>query len=488
MKYIMAILGAAFFLNLASPPLDFGYAASFLFLPLFPIFESSGVKRFFTGWAAGFLAQALAYYWIFYTVRDFGGQNTAISLTGAILFQMYQGLDLGLWLLLTPILFKRTAPGLLPFGAAGFFVILQAWIFPYVFPWDYGSLFANAPGISGTAALWSSRGIAFFMIVLQGLAWVHRSHLKKKLPIIMAVFILFLSGHFFKTRPETEIWRIGVVQPNLVRWAKQGGMTYNDIFQAHLRPALSMVRDNLDLIIWPESAMAFELGRFPHYQTELRRLVRDSGAALITGTISRNEEGGYQNEIYMYTPENNEPQVYTKQKLVMFSEQLPWIFSWARHFDASIGAFRPGTENKPFAYRNISITPLVCFEGLFPEYAGRNASNLIVNLTNDAWFGDTKASSQHLQQIRLRTVEQQIPLVRATNSGITCWIDSSGVIRGAGSLYEPETFIYEVPIPQETSQRFSRRGNALVIIFASLCIVWAMAAHFRPHDILGDAQ
>lgn len=474
MKYILAALCTAILLNLASPPVDFGLAASLMFLPLFPFFRVGPWKRFFTGWAAGFLIQALAYYWIFFTVRDFGGQSTTISVVGAVAFQLYQGLDLALWLLVAPMLCNKKDHWFLPVAAAACLVVIQGVVFPYVFPWDYGSLFANASFISGSAALWTSRGIAFFMIMIQGFVWLYWKSLKRKWPVPVGLACLLLSGHFFKTEVETDTWRIGVIQPNLVRWAKRGGMSYNDIFQAHFKPSLALMREELDLIVWPESAMAFPLEQFPHYQERLVGLVRDSGAGLIYGTIARTEQGGYRNEIHLLTPQSPQPQVYGKEKLVMFSESLPWVFSWARHFDPAMGAFEAGRNNKPFTFKGRTISPLVCFEALFPEYAGKTASDLVVNLTNDAWFGETKASSQHLQQIRLRAVEQRVPLLRATNSGITCWVDPSGRIRDAGGLYEAETFIYEAPIPNERPRSFSRIGGNLIYLMAWGAVLYGL--------------
>ncbi len=478
-KYTGAVFLTIFLFHLSDEPLNLGFPILLTFLPLFLIFPASGKARFLYGWLAGFLLQGTAYYWIFFTIRDFSGQSPGISVAGSILFWLYQGLDIALWLWITPILLRALPKVVQPLGAASTWLFLQGHLFPYVFPWDLGAVITSTPLLGGAASFWGARGLTFLIILMQGLLVLPELRTRRKTILLLSLALILLSGHFFKDEVETETWRIGVVQPNLIRWAKKGRNSVDELFLAHFEPSLILSEQQPDLIIWPETALPFELDHYPYYRLKIRELIRKTGAAVLTGTVSRNPEGGYYNEVRIYTPDREEPQIYRKEKLVKFSEQLPWIFAWAKWFDPGLGGFLKGRENRPFVFRERNLVPLICFEALFPEYVYRSQGHLLINLTNDAWFGETKASRQHLRQVMPRTLENGVPLVRATNSGISCWVDIHGKARQAGGLYRPEHFIFEVPIPKTKPTRFSHLGSGLIHLVALVVLLWASLTSFR---------
>lgn len=478
MRILFSVLATAILLNLASAPLYLNYFAMVGLLPLFFRFNDSPRQRFFTGWLAGFATQAFAYPWIFFTIRDFGGQSVPISLLGAGLFHLFQGLDLGLWLWLSPLLcrsFPKWAHAPL---AAALFLLIQTH-YPSVFPWQLGALLGGQNVLGQSVGLLSSSGLAFLLVCWQ--AWLSNSRswprwgrLAMNLPLV-----LVLAASFYPTPAALSSIKVAVIQPNMVKWAKRGSLTVDEIFQQHYLPSLELAVQKPDLIIWPESALAFSLDRYPYYLEKIHQLTNATGAALITGTIKRAGEYSYYNEIRLYQPGRSEPQIYRKEKLVLFSESLPWILSWARLFDPALGGFKPGEENKPFEYKGLTIVPLVCFEALFAEYVSSRSGNLMVNVTNDSWFGETSASRQHLQHIQQRSQENRIPLVRATNSGISCWIDTRGEIRDPGALYRAEALVYQVPIPAIPRFRpayWSQRGAHLVSL---LLVLWASGVFFK---------
>ena len=477
--WYLAAPATAIAANLAGAPLEWAFAALFVFVPLFTWYQKGPGARFLTGWLAGFLNQAIAYPWIYNTIRDFSGQSPTISALGTVLFWAYQGLDLALWLWLAPMVVRNMPRLLQPFGASGCWVLLQTLLFPYVFLWQAGGLFTGSPLLHGGAVLWGATGLAFWAIAGQGLVVIGGLKHHHRLPAAALILALILAGNLFKGEIKHEVWRIGIVQPNLIPEAKREAFSMEDIFLAHYALTVELARENLDLIIWPETALSFNLDKYTTYVTRLRNLIDTTDTPLITGTLAYEKRQGYYNEIRLYEPGDAEPQKYRKYKLVMFSERLPWIFSWARKFDAGIGGFIPGQENQPFNFKNRQILPLVCFEALFPEYVFGLEGHLIVNLTNDAWFGPTKASSQHLQMIRTRAVEHRIPLIRATNSGISGWVDHHGEIRQRGGLYQRETLVMEVPIPLERPLRYSRLGTLAIHALATALALWGLVLRLR---------
>lgn len=482
MKQLTACIVTALLLSLAFAPFYQGYLGFFAMIPLFFCFADSWKLRFLTGWGAGFLMQATGYYWIFNTIRDFGGQSTAISLVGGTLFWLYQGLDLALWLTLAPILARHAHPILRAALAAGLWFWLQTSLFPYVFPWQYGGAFTSLAPVSHAAAFWSAYGLGFLAVWLQGNAVLYpRRGLApwKVACALLGPLLLLFAGLGFRHETEREIWRVVVVQPNLIPWAKRGHVGVDELFEAHYRPTLEILSDQPDLILWPESALAFNLRNYPEYQERLRALADQTGAAIVTGTLGAPDRQSYYNEIWMFAPGAGQPQIYQKEKLVLFSESLPRVLSWARYFDSALGGFRPGEKNRAFRFRDKKLVPLVCFEALFPDYVRQRQGHLMLNLTNDAWFGETKASWQHLQQIQLRAVENGVPLVRATNSGISCWVDVDGRVKKPGHLYTRETHLYQVPVPLELPRGFSHIGEGLVRWGTLLALVYFFAAGVR---------
>jgi len=471
--------GAALLLNAASAPVSFWPAGFAAFLPLFWLFEATPGRRFLIGWLCGFLTQALAYYWIFYTIRDFSGQTATISLAGGLLFWLYQGLDIALWLWLAPLLFRPLPRWAQAFGAAGLWLTLQAALFPYVFPWCYGAFFAAEPLIAQSAALWDAHGLGLLAVCLQGMVVLNRTRPKTTGWGTVTVMALWLAGGWFHRPGPTETWRVAAVQPNLIPFAKRGGTTMSELFRAHEAPSRQFLDADLDLLIWPETALSFNLQYYVHFQERARTLALELDAAIVTGAIGVADDGKYFNEIWLIPPDDSPPQIYRKERLVMFSERLPWIFSWAAQFDGAIGGFAAGQDNKAFVYRDKKLVPLVCFEALFSGYVRQRPGHLLINLTNDAWFGPTKASWQHLQQIQLRAVEAQAPLARATNSGVTCWIDRDGRTRDAGGIYDAATFLFEIPVPIEEPPVYNGYGLNLLAALALAALLWSLARRFK---------
>ena len=467
-------------LNLASEPIGLGLLGLAALVPLFRLFTASWRQRFFGGWLAGFLVQSLGYYWIFTTIRDFGGLSTALSLAGGLAFWLYQGLDLAIWLWMTPPICRRLPAWTRPFAAAATWLLVQESLFPYTFPWHYGNLFSSLPLIRESAQYVGITGLAIAAVSAQyALAFPNRRG--DLLRTWVPVAVLAISGGIalLLPKPKTEIWRVGVVQPNLLDLAKGDNLRADDFFAAHFTPSLALEDRDLDLLVWPETAVPFDLGLHDRYYRRLSALTRALGCPLITGTVETPGQGRYANAIWMIEPDGGPPQKYRKEKLVVFSETVPWYLGWIRRFVPGMGGFAPGVDNKPFRYRDRDIVPLVCYEGLFADYVRARRGELMVNLTNDAWFGPTKASRLHLQQVQMRGVENGVPLVRATNSGLSCWVDTRGRARDTGGLYVAETHVFEVPVPETAPPPVSKWVVRGLRLLCTVLLLYAMGRAMR---------
>lgn len=477
LQFWIAVLGTALLTNLAFSPFRLGFLAFVCFVPLLVGLTWRTRRRFLAGWLAGFTTQLAGYYWIFYTIRDFGGQGIWVSTLGTALFCLYQGLDMGLWMALAPRLFAKGPPIVRALGFGACWYLIQVWVFPYVFPWSLGASQTWSLATMKTSILWSQNGIGFFVVTLQVLgylAWKERRHRRAAVWSALIVVAVFLAPVAIPGSPIGSRLQIAVVQPNLIPWAKNEQLSAEALFRAHARPTQALEAYDVDLVLWPEAALAFPLNWYPGIQQELHHLARDLDAPLIIGTLEVDADRHWYNAIWMCLPDADRPQTYHKERLVLFSEQLPLILRWARFFDPALGGYVPGDHNHTFSFGSYQLVPLVCFEAVLPDYARKRSGHLFVNLTNDAWFGRSKASGLHLQHLQMRAVECQIPLVRATNSGISCWIDTCGNIHDPTSLYTSDVRRYDVGISERPSLRLSRFGDRGIGVFSLFWVVWGI--------------
>lgn len=441
-KWVMLIsIPIGFLFNLSFEPFGLWWCCV-LAIAVFPLLESlSSSKRFMFGWLSGVFVQAFGYYWIFFTIRDFGGLSPFLSVIGSIGFWLFQGLDLGLWFLFAPLLFKKAPSWLRLVLQAGLLALIQSYLFPYVFPWLVGAVLTNSIAAQ-SAWIWKSVGLTFWLM-LAGLS-LGQFFLQRKKPQernlglgLIAISALALFGPALVAPEDAAPGRsikVGCVQPNIIPWAKREPENMADLLKRHVEPTRLFGRGQVDLVVWPETALPLVLKNYPSYVEFLQALVEDQQVGLLLGCLG-SESGRLTNEVWLFAPDTA-PQIYQKEKLVMFSESLPWPFGWASYFVKGIGHFRKGQENRPFLFRGIKIQPLICYEAIFPHFVGQFDADLYINVTNDAWFGKTKASRLHLQHLQMRPIENSAPLVRCANSGISCWVDKKGAIHDSTPIYE----------------------------------------------------
>jgi apolipoprotein N-acyltransferase len=204
-------------------------------------------------------------------------------------------------------------------------------------------------------------------------------------------------------------------------------------------PGSSGVRD-ASILIWPESAFPFFLTREADAMAEIADLLSRGSTVLITGSVRAPDlppetriTRAY-NSIYVIDHDGSVLSLYDKLHLVPFGEYLPFQ-NWMEYLGLEQltkiqGGFIPGTVRHSLQIPNAPrALPLICYEAIFPSaVATQDRPGWIVNVTNDGWFGISTGPHQHLQQARMRAIEQGLPLVRAANTGISAVIDPLGRI------------------------------------------------------------
>jgi apolipoprotein N-acyltransferase len=238
--------------------------------------------------------------------------------------------------------------------------------------------------------------------------------------------------------------RLSVVQGNIPQDQKWNAKIKNIIFQKYKRLTLMSALDKPDLIVWPETSFPGYLEDEPVMATHLRAAVRQSQTDVLVGvpTIGGIEGGKglrFYNSAVHYGRDGEEKKRYSKLHLVPFGEYVPLetLIGFIRNF-VKIGRFHPGTEKTIFETslrsagkgEKARFAVLICFEDIFPSLTRSFAkeADFLVNVTNDAWFGRTTAPYQHAQASVLRAVENRMPVIRAANTGLSCFISASGRI------------------------------------------------------------
>lgn len=443
MIYVLALVAGLLY-PLGFSPVDFWPATLFSMSVFYGLLShadpKTGIRRWKIAACYGFMQFALGTSWVYVSIHDFGGANVFLAFVITLLFTFY----LTLYPILIGWLMDRIHLSFhsRPFYFALWFVFLwllsdglRGWIFSG-FPW----LFAGYSGINlpltGFAPIIGIDGMTLLMLIIS----ISLFHLvrdqKKWLPLVVS-FAIVLLGYGLQqiswSTPQGKVRSVTLVQPNIsqsLKWEPN-----------HLRNSLHTL-DELtylskgDLIIWPESAIPVFANRiYPYLQTIARRSA-SKGQKILTGApVSDPDNDNYYAAAMLLDADHIEAsQSYYKRRLVPFGEYVPLqstLRGLIQFFDLPMSGFSLGPDNqKTIKWQDISLGMAICYEIAYPNlvYDQSKNSNAIVTISNDAWFGHSLGPWQHLEMARMRALETQLPVLRATNNGITAMIDAKGQV------------------------------------------------------------
>ncbi|MEK6322845.1 MAG: apolipoprotein N-acyltransferase [Acidobacteriota bacterium] len=237
---------------------------------------------------------------------------------------------------------------------------------------------------------------------------------------------------------------------------------------------------SIDLIIWPESAMNFEYDRDSELRRRLAEFTARNRVYLLMNTWGFSGNPGTNepqyNSAVLISPSGEKIAQYDKNALVPFGEYIParsWI-PFMRHVKALVGDITPGNSVTLSEAAGAKLGTLICFETTRPDLARRMRSDgvsALVQLSNEAWFGPTSAPKQMLTTAIFRAVENNVDLIRATNSGVSARVDRYGNVRGETPMFETATRTWKIKTADEArsegSTLYTRHGD----VFAVACVV-----------------
>ncbi len=367
-------------------------------------------------------------WWLAPVFHTFGNLPWPLAWLAEAAIGLVLGLHGALWAWLVPARGRWRALG---FVGAGMLVEYLRGHWFSGLPWTaIGTLVLDTPA-QGWLAVFGVYGAALWPLVLAaGIAELAVS--ARTRPFFGAILVLaaLITAPLAPTPALVagKPMRALLVQPNIAeeeKWTRQG------LAKALARLERLSARKKADLVLWPEAALPFALEDAPWAPAWLARIVQRAKAPLAFGALRHRKDGKLQNGLQLWT-EQGDAGFAGKRKLVPFGEYVPfWGRGWMRRLVPAIGDFAPAKDARPLVLGPLRIGALICYESIFPEEARARVqagANVLVVVTNDAWYGRAPAAWQHWEAARARAVETGRWVLHATNTGIT------GAIRPDGSI------------------------------------------------------
>ncbi len=461
--------------------------------------EADGTSRpveakhgFLLGYIGGVIWSFGTTYWIYHVMHSYGGLDGLTSFAVLILFCLALGIMWGVFGLLMAVVangrLRRRALFVAPFLWVPLEIVRG---FPFDFPWDpLGTVLVNNIPLTRIATATGVYGLSFeIMLVNTAFTAAFLVDAKRRRMVLLAAVIVagLLQAGELVHPPRLPADRTArLVQANIPiltaeQWTPQYfHNTLKDLAELSVPRPGELGATDLppDLVVWPESPAPFFISN-PDFRTAVSDVARRANATMVVGSLGIPNGPQSQNQLYnsaaVIAPSGDWIARYDKIHLVPFGEYVPFkqLLSFAGKLTREVGDFMPGESRKALALGSYRMGVFICYEAVYPgeirEFA-KNRAQVFVNISDDAWFGDTAAPVQHLNQARMRAIENNRWLVRATDTGITSAIDPFGrVVMQA--VRNVRTAI-DVPYTLVSGTTFyTRHGNWFVWLCAIISVV-----------------
>jgi apolipoprotein N-acyltransferase len=431
------------------PNIEIGWLAFIALGPLVAAVASarSRLEAFLLGWLAYTISWLITVPWVIKVMSQYGGLPYATGVSLFVAMSLYLGLYGGLFSLLVSLVrleagFRRWLLVPLAWVATEY---ARTWLFSG-FPWDL----ISAAIINYTALIRIDRWIGPYatgaLVVLPSiaLAWQmatapsRRRMLRVFGSVILSMAIWAAIGALAvaadgreEKADRSRTYRAALIQPNISQEMRWSDTSTVDIFQRMVRLSEAASAVHPDVIIWPESTVPLTYASTGFYRSFIETLSRKEHADMIFGSIAEdaNDPTKLWNAAYLVT-DGVTVGHYDKIKLVPFGEYVPLrkMLFFARKLVHAVGEFQFGTRETPLAGK-LRYGMAICYEIVFPRVVAqqvRAGSDVLVTITNDAWYDGTSAPRQHLNMARMRAVETDRYLLRAGTTGISAFVDPDG--------------------------------------------------------------
>jgi apolipoprotein N-acyltransferase len=487
-------------LTLCFPPFS---AWPLCFVALVPLFvgllriRPGRVDAFKSVFLCGFVFYVTLMWWIALLLPSAGATMPWILAPATLILSVYLSLYLSLAFVLVAALTRfRTWAFVAAAPAAWVLADLARTQGELSFPWGaIGYCLSYVAPLIQSASTFGLFGLTYLVVlvnVLVSASLVFRNNRLRAASLVAAGAVVACTwaygalelGRWASPGGGNDAVETAVVQPDVdleVKWKPEFKDSTFNLIERLARDAAAL---GASFIVFPEtSAPVYIHGRDPTFKNRLQSLARELDANVFIGFLNHRytPEGDLDifNSSGLFTPDGR-LEIYNKNHLLPFGEQLPLSskFRWLRNVDFGQSNFFPGSPRPPLDASGLKFTPLICFESVFPYLCRRGVeqgSELLVNITNDGWFGDTPGATQHAQMCILRAVEFRRFLVRSANSGVSMVVDPAGRVVASLGLYEQGILTFPV-VPLGGKTFYCRRGDWPLIAWCTLLLVAAGVA------------
>lgn len=493
------------------------YAGILSFVLLIPLFwaieNKSAGDSFKLGLLAGLISNLIGTYWLIGTLSRFGGFPILVSIVFIVVLSAYSGLSFGLFSYISSRLGFFKKPGVLSVLLVASVWTSIEYLFPFLFPYGVSNSLADYVALIQIFDLFGVYALSFVIVIVNltlmrvikstmGDMRVPAAELALSAALLAATL---LYGHFRIAAVDGEIARaqkikVGMVQANFDFLEKTENLEHI-VTERHKE--MSRELESVDLIIWPETSIQAWFSNESDYL-----LVRDEmgvpdmeGKYFIVGGMSftpmdpdavvlTDENLIKYNTAFLTNSDGVILGRYHKIKLLLFGEYLPFTqyIPALKNISPASGDFTPGDEFELFEIeeKNIRIAPIICYEDIIPSFSRKfvdKGANLIVNVTNDAWFGKTIAPYQHLFISIPRAVETRRYLLRSTNTGISAIIDPLGRVVSKTDTFVQTNLVGQVGLMEGGKTLYTRIGDVFPFVCVIFWVGFALVSNLRGKNI-----
>lgn len=511
-------------ISLSLEPIGF-WICGFLLAFLFVIFcdrlqEKSWKKLIFYTYLLSLFTNLLVYDWLANSIHNITGLSLGMGLLMVVCFSLVSHLRF----VFPAIVWKFAGTKYRNFWLFPVFAFLGDVFIPQVLPLYWGSSLGGSSWFASVASGFGVFGLGFYLFLFPAFAFtsaenfeILRKNRRKAALSILALAFLFLLPLFgsqtFRwlqdSAENSKTVRTLVVQPNTALSRKEL-MENQEYMTASMQKIVTLVERSLqekgktfDLIVLPESAIPFhgtnkteesvKAGIYsPTFDELVHWIVRETGADLVYNEIGYSE-GKLLNQMTVLHANTLQKETYTKQKLLAFGEYIPLeeYFPSLRSVFTETSNYKAGKIHKLLHTNTrdgelVAFIPSICYESVYPSLIsdfleGKEKPGFLLNITNDAWFDSRKESYQHSDIARLRTIENNLPMIRSTVSGVSRVFDSQGIdlispleFKTAGAM----SIDLQVTENKRSLYRFTGNWPLLAVSFLILGIIFYRVRKF----------
>jgi len=441
--------------------------------------NSSPAKAFWNGYLFGLGMFGTGVYWLYISINLFGGINFFGAIFFTFLFIAFMSLYPAIFGYVSRRWFAQNNAVYLLLACPALWVLTdwtRSWLFTG-FPWLNLGYSQTDSVLSGIAPIFGVYGITWLCVLIASLlAYLYLLKGKHTLTIVFSIIILSITSWSLTqinwTKNLEKNISVALVQaaiPQKLKWRPELRQQSLELYMQLSEPYWGN-----DLLIWPETAIPAYHFTVPGFIENLSTLSNKRGTIFLSGIPSKEKEAkDYFNSVMMLS--NGEMSWYHKQHLVPFGEYLPLkpLFGVILGFlQIPMSDFSAGRQEAPLLItKDLTLGISICYEDTFGEEVIKALpqASVLVNVSNDAWFGDSLAPHQHLQMARMRALESGRYMLRATNTGISAIINQKGKVISQSNQFEATTLSSEIAT-YEGSTPYSMWGNYPVIISAFLIV------------------